>query len=308
MTTKDEQLAGLLETKDSIQNNNFDLDKVKDLLKGMNSIPIDKSLNTAVETSNLIKSFLITFNINNFSDFTVLFITSADDTRVIEYAGNELILNEFQNLIQADIKFYKEIDRIKFKENCFRIFFESMENDNGIYTILTVTESVFFKPSKFHMLCDILMDIIRSTDMSRGSIFNDLFEDTVIGISSFITANKISDSEFYLFKFENIYDFFLKMGLEIIIELSETIKKRLTEVFGDKSAIFRFSLSEYIVIVSGDLLPDRKSLDLNNSNTLDFVYKGIVLKHRCIKIPYKSDQSIYDIFENIFLIDHNIIK
>ncbi len=308
MTTKDEQLAGLLEIKDSIQNNNFDPDKVKDLLKEIDSIPINKSLNIAAEKSNLIKSFLITFNINNFSDFTVLFITSADNMRIIECAGSELLLNEFQNLILADNKFYKEIDRIKFKENSFRIFFESMENDNGVYTVLTVTESVFFKPSKFHMLCDILMDIIRSADMSRGSIFNDLFEDTVIGISSFISDNKISDSEFYLFKFENIYDFFLKMGLEIIIELSETIKKRLTEVFGDKSAIFRFSLSEYIVIVAGDLLPDHKSLDLNNSNILDFVYKGIVLKHRCIKIPYKNDQSIYDIFENIFLIERNIIK
>lgn len=308
MTTKDEQLAGLLEIKDSLLNNNFDPDKVKNLLEEMDSISINKSLNTAVEKSNLIKSFLITFNINNFSDLTVLFNTSADDTRIVEYAGSELLLNEIQNLVQADNKFYKEIERIKLKENSFRIFFESMENDNGIYTVLTVTESVFFKPSKFHMLCDILMDIIRSTDMSRGSIFNDLFEDTVIEISSFISANKITDSEFYLFKFENIYDFFLKMGLEIIIELSETIKKRLTEVFGDKSAIFRFSLSEYIVIISADLLPDHKSMDLNNSNILDFVYKGIVLKHRSIKIPYKSNQSIYDIFENIFLIDHNIIK
>ena len=185
MTTKDEQLAGLLETKDSIQNNNFDPDKVKDLLKRMDSILLDKSLNIADQKSNLIKSFLITFNINNFSDFTVLFIASDDDSRLIEYAGNELILNEFQNLIQADNKFYKEIDRIKFKENSFRIFFESMENDNGVYTVLTVTESVFFKPSKFHMLCDILMDIIRSTDKSRGSIFNDL----LIGIQS-ISFNK----------------------------------------------------------------------------------------------------------------------
>lgn len=308
MTTKDEQLAELLEIKDSLRNNNFDPDKVKHLLKEMDSIPINKYLNIAVEKSNLIKSFLITFNINNFSDLTVLFITSADNNRIIEYAGQELLVNEFQNLMQADKKFYKEIDRIKFKENSFRIFFESMENDNGVYTVLTLTESALFKPSKFHMLCDILMDVIRSIDMSRGSIFNDLFEETVIEISSFISANKISDSKFYLFKFENIYDFFLKMGLEIIIELSETIKKRLTEVFGDKSAIFRFSLSEYIVIVSADLLPDYTSLDLNNSSIIDFVYKGIILKHSCIKIPYKSDQSIYDIFENIFLIDHNIIK
>ncbi len=308
MKNNDELLAGLIEKKDLIQNNNYDPAQLTQYFKEIESIPSGKSLKSVNEKSNLIKSFFITFNANNFSDFTVLFINSSDNTRIIEYAGIELIYDEFRYLINADPAFYKEIERIKFKENSYRIFFESMENDNGIYTILTITESVFFKPSKFHMLCDILMEIVRSADMSRGSIYNDLFEDTVVGISSFISSNNITESEFYLFKFENIYDFFLKMGLEIIIELSETIKKILKEFFGDRAAIFRFSLSEYIVITPDDFLPGSKSLDLNNSNSLYFVYKGIILKHLCIKIPYQNDHSIYDIFENIFNIDNNIKK
>jgi len=303
MKTKDDLLAELIETKYSIQNNNFNPEIVKNTLQKIDSVPFNSSLNNLTDKSNMIKSFLITFNANNFSDLTLLFNTSSDEVRVIEYAGSEIILNEFNNLIKTDLKFYKDIDKIKVKENSFRIFFESMENDKGIYTVLTITESVLFKPSKFHMLCDIILDVVRSTNMSHGSVFNDLFEDTAIEINSYISANDITDSEFYIFKFENIYDFFLKMGLEIIIELSETIKNKLREVFGERSAVFRFSLSEYIVISSENFSTDIRSSDLNNSSMLNFNYKGIVLKHRCIRIPYKNNQSIYDIFENIYSIN-----
>jgi len=155
------------------------------------------------------------------------------------------------------------------------------------------------------MLSDIIMDIIRSTDMSRASIFNDLFEETIIGINSFLASTDVVSLDFYLFKFENIYDFFLKMGLEIIIELSETIKIKLVEIFGDKTSIFRFSLSEYIVIAPADSSCSIRFSDFNNRNVIDFNYKGIVLQHRCIKIPHQNKQ-IYDVFETIFNIDNNL--
>ena len=300
MTTKEELLSELNDIKYSISENDFDIKQAMHSLERINSSTIKSSF---VDTSikyNIIKSFIVTFNINNFSDLTVLFISKNENVSIIEYSGNELLLNEFRSLLDTEKEFYRDLSSLRVKDENFRIYFESMENDNGVYTILTLTESVFFKPSKFHMFCDILLEIIRSNDISRGSVFNDLFEETVIGINDYISANNISESEFYLFKFENIYDFFLKMGLEIIIELSDTIKKKLIEVFGDKSRIFRFSLSEYIVISPDFSTQESKYADLNNSNILDFTYKGIILKHRCIKIPYNNNQSVYDIFEKIF--------
>jgi len=211
MTTRDELLDELFETKYSIQNNDFNSEKTKRILQKIDLTIKKNCLSPGTNKNNIIKSLLITFNVSNFSDLTVLFISTFDKVSIIEYAGNAYLLNEFNSLIENDKKFYKSIDTIRIKENNFRILFESMENDKGIYTILTITESLFFKPSKFHMLGDILMEIIRSTDMSSDSVFNDLFEDTAIGINSYISQNNITDSDFYLFKFENIYDFFLKM-------------------------------------------------------------------------------------------------
>jgi len=225
--------------------------------------------------------------------------------KIIESAGSDFIQDQFNLLYETDSDFYKNTDSLKVKDINYRMFYESMEIEKGVYTIVTITESVFFKPSKFHMLADIILDIIRSTAVSRASIFNDLFEETVIGINSYLSTTDVTDSQFYLFKFENIYDFFLKMGLEIIIELSEAIKIKLKDVFGDKASIFRFSLSEYIVIAPTDPPPQIRFSDLNNRNVIDFSYKGIVLQHRCIKIPHQN-KSIYDTFETISVINNPV--
>ncbi len=304
MLKKEELIAELEEIRYSIKNNSFNMDKVKSSLLKIDQSFINYKTYISTIKSNIVKSFMVTFNVSNFSDLTILFINNKDKVQIVEYAGSEFLLAEFRSQIETDRIFYKDTDNFKIKGEKYNCYYESMENNKGIYTILTITESVFFKPSKFHMLCDILMDIIRSADISRNSIFNDLFEDTEIRINSYINTENIHDPEIYLFKFENIYDFFLKMGLEIIIELSETIEKKLIEVFGDKSSIFRFTLSEFIVITSGKFPVGNKFSDLNNCNVLDFNYKGIVLQHRCIKIPFAVSQSIYDIFENIYLINN----
>lgn len=305
MTTNDELLNEINEIKSSIKSNNINRGEILESIENFNSRISQLTLISNKVKNTLINDLMITFNIKNYSDLTILFITNSDNIRIVESAGLEFLLDEFKILYETDNKFYKNTDNLKVKGGNYRIFYESMENEKGIYTILTMTESAFFKPSNFHMLSDIIMDIIRSTDMSRSSIFNDLFEETIIGINSYLASPELGDLDFYLFKFENIYDFFLKMGLEIIIELSEVIKTRLTEVFGNKSSIFRFSLSEYIVIASEDSPPVIRFSDLNNRNVLDFNYKGIVLQHRCIKIPNKN-KSIYDVFETIYKIENNI--
>ncbi|PKL18347.1 MAG: hypothetical protein CVV49_06495 [Spirochaetae bacterium HGW-Spirochaetae-5] len=305
MTSKDKILSQLNGIRSSIRDNNFNRSNISGLLKEAESeISSLITINPGTDNS-LIKNLIVTFNIKNFSDFTMLFVIKSGQMQIIESAGSDFILDEFNLLHKTDIEFYKNTESLKIKGNSYRIFYESMEIEKGVYTILTITESVFFKPSKFHMLSDIIMDIVRSTAVSRVSMYNDLFEDTVIGINSYLSTTDVVDSEFYLFKFENIYDFFLKMGLEIIIELSEAIKIKLTEVFGENASIFRFSLSEYIVIAPSVTSQQIRFSDLNNRNVIDFSYKGVVLQHRCIKIPHEN-KSIYDIFETIFIINNPV--
>jgi len=307
MKSRDDLLNSLSELKYSIMNSDFRSESVFSSLQKFDSDLTDLKSNSMYQKNNIIKSFLITFNISCFSDFTILFLTSSDQVSIIEYAGNKHIFNEVNNMFDQEINFYKDMDKLDIGRDYFRIYYESMETDNGIYTLMTLTESALFKPSKFHMVGDILMDIIRSGDRTDNSVIEDLFENAVVQLNTFINNNTIIEPELYLFIFENIQDFFLEVGFEILLEISETIKKNILEVFGNKSGIVALSLSRYIVISPENSLSEEKIIELKNRTLIDFSYKGIVLQYNCIRVPYNKNNSIYDIIENIFPIS-NIIS
>ena len=92
---------------------------------------------------------MITFNLRNFSDLTALLITTSDNVRILEYAGSESLFLELKSLIEIQKMFYKDVDNIKVKGDNFKVLYESMENDNGIYTIITFTESIFLNRVNF---------------------------------------------------------------------------------------------------------------------------------------------------------------
>jgi hypothetical protein len=217
---------------------------------------------------------------------------------IIDYAGDDILLNECKLLTESDNQFFKNMDSIKIKNSNYRSFYESRNFNGTDYIILSMTESNFFKPDKFHILCNIVFDIIEYTQTSDETIFRDLFEQTIIDIDNYTNENKIIDSELFLFKF-NIYDSFNTIELGIMLDISESIKEQLKKIFNFRASIFRFSLSEYIVIPEKDYIPIYTVSDLNNSNEIIFKYMGVVLQHNCTKIS-SENQSIYNIFENIY--------
>jgi len=299
---KEELLSELDEIKNSIINKSFNLDQVKDSLLRIEE-SLDKAPNSnAANKSNILKSLLITFNLTNFSDITLILDLSSDVLNVIEYAGDELLLNEFRVLTDSDKQFFKNIDSIKIKNSNYHLFYESLNFNDTVYIILSMTESNLFILKKFHILCNIVFDMLKNIHTSDETISIDLFEQTIIDINNYINDNKITDSELFLFKFNKIYGSFNTMDLRIILDISESIREQLKKIFSYRASIFRFSLSEYIVIPEKDYIPAYTISDLNNSSEINFTYKGVVLQRSCTKISF-DDQSIYNIFENIYDIE-----
>ena len=296
---KEELLAELEEIKNSIINKSFNLEQVENSLLGIEE-SLDKAprFNSAYKY-NILKNLLITFNLTYLSDITLILDLSSDILNILSYAGDEILLNEFRVLMESDNQFFKNMNSIKIKNSSYDLIYESLNLNDNVYAILSMTESKLFKPEKFHVLCNMIFDIIRYSHASDETIFRDLFEQTVIDINNYIDDNQITDSELFLFKFNKIYDSFHTMDLGIILDISESIKEQLKIIFKQRVAIFRFSLSEYIVIPENDYMPEYTISDLNNANEINFKYKGVVLKHSCTKISF-DNQSIYNIFENIY--------
>ena len=296
---KEKLLSELEEIKNSIINKSFNLDHVENSLFGIEE-SLDKAPKfNAAYKPNMLKSLLITFNLTNLSDITLILNLSSEQLNIIDYAGDDILLNEVKLLTESDNQFFKNTDSIKIKKSNYSLFHGSLNLNGTDYIILSMTESSLFKPDKFHVLCSIVFDIIQYTHTSDETIFRDLFEQTIIDMDNYTNENKIIDSELFLFKFNEIYDSFHTIELGIMLDISESIKEHLKKIFNFKASIFRFSLSEYIVIPEKDYIPAYTISDLNNSTEIIFKYKGVVLQHSCTKIS-SENQSIYNIFENIY--------
>jgi hypothetical protein len=304
---KEEFLAELEEIKNLIINKSFNLDQVNNSL-----LQIEESLNNAprfnaARKSNILKSLLITFNLTNFSDLTFIFDLPSERVNVIEYAGDEILIGEVKVLIDSDSQFLKETDSIKIKGCNYRLFYESIDFNDKNYFIISMTESNLYSIAKFHALCNIAFDIIRYIYSSNETIYRDLFQKTIIDVNTYMNDNLMTDSELFLFRFKKIYSSFYTMDLGIMLDISESIKEQLKKIFKQRAAIFRFSLSEYIAIPERDYLPAYTLLELNNNSEVNFSYKGVVLQHSCTKIS-ANNQSIYNIFENIYEAEQNKTK
>lgn len=261
---------------------------------------VSKFKDKTVTGSNILNDFFVTFNISNLAEATLLIRYVNENYSIIEAAGSPDYLEYITTLLSSDMYFYKNTDSFERHGINIKIYYEKMVTEKASYTILTVTESVFFMPSRFHMLSDILMDIIRSVDVPVRALYNDLFEDIVIDINRLLLSDKETVRSLFLFKFEYIPVFIENIGIYSILELSDIIMKKLNELFRDEAVIFRISLSRFLIFFTENSSGYETFVTYQKKGKLDFVYRGIVLPHHHMEIPFINGQTIYDIFENIY--------
>jgi len=255
------------------------------------------------QKSNPLKSLMVVFNQSNYADMTVFFSKKGELPTIIEIAGESKLCEIISGFLKDDPGFYSSMEKLEISGEYYRVFSESMYLEDVVYTMLSVTLSKNFRSSDFHMLCDMVMDYTRSSRLSRDGIFCDLFDDTLIEMNSYITDLSKTKPFVYFFRYQYITDFFQKIGLATLIEMSDSLKVKLAELFGEDSYIIRISLSSYIVIAL-DTEEKRNIKQYMDKNKINFIYKGIVLPYMVIEIPYENSHSSYDIFENVYYLDN----
>lgn len=305
MDRKTELIDRLTELRDDLQYGKL---KVDDALKQLDNTrdALDSISVPMTGSNNIIRSLLVSFNISNMAEATVLLRYRDDKYHAIEYAGASPYTEELGEMLNSDPYFYRNTDRLEVKGRQQKIYYETMTTEKATYTLLTISESVFFRPSRFHMLSDILMDIIRSGDVILKPLYNDLFEDVVVDINGFLAMGDKSISRIILFRFEYITEFVENIGIVSLIELSDSILNRLNELFREEASIFRISLARFLIFFRNAKNGYDNFLEYQKRGKLDFSYRGIVLPHHHLQISYSQDDTVYDLFEKLFTAQENI--
>jgi len=250
-------------------------------------------------SSGPVKSLLSVFNINNFSDLSVIIFITKSGYRVIESAGGETLFSSFTDLMKEDNEFYNGIEKLQIAGRNYNIFSESMDTGEFICRVITFTESSFFRPTSFHILCDIIMDLVKLSQYKPSPVYCDFFENISVEINSFLSkcAPGASGSA-YFFIFNQINHFFKNTGFSRILELSSEIESRLSSIFGEKAGIFRISLSMFLVIPdeSGD---NEKCFQKCRERKVDFNFRGVILPYTCSAVVFGDERSAYSILGKI---------
>jgi len=293
----------IYDLKESINNESISPDQAIAGLNDYESRCKTVTPETDHEKANALKSLMIIFNITNFSDMTILFSTNDSNIEIVEESGDPLLCHIFKEYIKDDPDFFKGLEKFETGGSYYNLFSESMTTDYDVYTLLSLTLSRNFRSTRFHILSDIVMDYIKSSREARKGIYNDLFDYTVIELTKFISRFEDNEPVVFFFRYEYISEFFNKIGLATIIEMSHHIKYKLTELFGSDVSVIRLSLSSYVAVAA------RKEGDSDfgvmiTRNRINFSFKGILLPYTVVQVPYKKENSIYDIFENVNLLNN----
>jgi len=290
----------------------------RDLLKNNDITPAEASRNLKTlksEAENFfsnnfnngkysdIKSLLVIYNLENFSDLTLIYSSSAEEFKIIDYAGDNKLLEDISSLIEQDVNFFKNLEKTDIAGKLYTLFHESMNTETGVYTVITLSESQLMKPSRFHILCDIVMDLIKMYQYNPRPVHFDFFETLSVEINSYLTkTGSFKSFNAYVFSFSHITHFFRNMAFALITELSSDIEKKLSSLFGSDKGIFRISLSIFLVIAEKESGADSVYEQIKDGK-VDFILRGIVLPYTSIKLICDSNTSSYTVLQKIMSSD-----
>ncbi len=300
---KDEMsiLKQAIEIRDLFNNNDITIaeasQNLRELIKERDFLLLNEK--KPVEKYTHFKSMLVTYNNANFADATLLINVSETDYEIISFAGNDDLLNNVYALMDQDRFFYKTFDKLNTGGKAYRLLHESMTTDEGIYSVLTLSESPFMRGSSFHILCDIIMDLIKINSYSSQPVHYDFFEELSVEINSYLTKNIIPGQvKSFIFNFKNITYFFENMGFSLILELSSDIEKKLVSLFSANTGVFRISLSMFLVINKGEI-QENEMFEKYCQGKVDFSIRGIILPYTCTYIDCERETGSYTILQKI---------
>jgi len=298
-------LESIAESRDLLKNNDI---SVSEALSTLNEYKSRASrfhtIQSGREDSGLVKSLLTIFNINNFSDLSLLIFNTQNGYRVIDSAGDETLLNSFTDLINEDSEFYNGIDKLQIEGRNYHVFSESMDTGDFSCTVIAFTESSFFRPTSFHILCDIIMDLVKLAQYKPSPVYCDYFENISVEINSFISkCAPGAPGSAYLFIFKQINNFFQNTGFSRILEISSDIEAMLSSIFGERSGVFRISLSMFLVIAD-ESIDNEKYFQKCRERKIDFNLRGIVLPYTCSTLELGDERTAYSILGKIIKFDN----
>jgi len=246
---------------------------------------------------NSLEGLCYNHNTENCSLLTGIFEINSEKSHCIaQFGGKELsdrimpILTQYANICQE--KSYSAIDpeTEPLLKNTLHIY-PFRKSGKSMIAVVSLSSSQLFDKGMFIHFGNFL-DMLFPTgkDHPCGVI------DTFHSIRSFIKRNHDAfDLHAQIYLFHDLDTIFSHAGTHTLFDVSASIEKQMSEIWGDQIPRFTISLKEYVIIV-----PEDKGHGKNDLLKSDFYYKGIPLPHISKSVTLDSEVAFYTFIDTLF--------
>lgn len=267
----------------------------------------------SLHSQGFLKGLLYHHNVNNYSKLTALFYSSRKDLSVIDYYGDDKLLEILPELIIRKFKLLEEnkVNKI-FLHNrkglTYNLFIRLITIKSKNFFLGTVTSSHYFNLNDFQFYSELIRKIcINSIKLNLPMSF-DYYNGISVKLTNYVNHHieKKGAVTANIFVFKDIVKIFGHMGISTLADISRSLSNTLKNSFPDNAEVFIPSINTYIVLKPENSISDDSSVD-NSKNKIQFSYNDITIFYKEKQHFIDSSQLLYDFWEEILLFENSIL-
>lgn len=237
-------------------------------------------------------------NIENFSLHTGIFLLHAQGVaRIASYgieSADQIILDVLRSIRGSfRSKFYRRIRPIEgtcLKQDLHIYVFQS--SDKNLAVIAALSSSPYFNKKSFIYYGNFLETLFpdrRTNPYGTSNVFHAIEKQME-------TVSTTHDLYAYLVCFPDLDRIFSHTGIHTLFDVSNTIKKTLSDEWGEQHQTYTLSIKEYAVLIS---VP-KGSGHAVEEKRIDFAFKRIPLPHNSAFVRLDQGDAFYTLTETLF--------
>jgi hypothetical protein len=249
------------------------------------------------EQRNSLCGFCYYHNIENYSIYTGIFeigvesavcAASQGATGIDKAVGDQLL----ENGESFEVRQYQLIEPVSGKLKTPLHIFPFKKNSSSVFVVVALSSSSYFMKSRFLYFGDFLDSLFPDDSRTSHGVL-DIFH----AIEHYINHH-IDRFDLYaqIYFFHDLDFIFSHAGTQTLFDVSASIEKQISDVWGEHLPRFTVSLKEYAVL----LAKDKGSPVHEDNRKIDFQFKGIPLPCSPRFIQMEGAGAFYQFTDSLF--------
>jgi len=250
-----------------------------------------KESSPEIESQSHSTALLYNHSVNNLCKLSSLINFKDKKINVIEYVGEEKIIEALDKISDEELVNFKEEEPNKIFGKYHLIY--SHINQDVFFA--AITSSKLFDIELFLKIADIFRTLYNNFFKLSEQRKFDYFSIQCEALEEYMTINDLKDMTCHIFAFESIHEIYGHMGIFTIHSISTMIRSQLTEYFeNSKGKLFPMSVNSYLIFSQKNQMPE-----------MHFDHKDITLPFHHTSLAINNETTFHSVIDAFINLNNN---